>query len=111
MGITTGTRDKVSRVLQARGVGRGLTIPQLRRAYPAKAVRRTAILEALADLEAMGKVAWNGQRVRWTSTDYDVDRVLGEEVDRIERDRARSPSEGGSIAAGLSNALIRSDAS
>lgn len=72
MGITTQTRNKVARVLQERGVGRGLTIPQIRRAYPAKAVRHTSILEAIADLEAMGKVEWNGQRVRWASVEYDV---------------------------------------
>jgi DNA-binding FadR family transcriptional regulator len=90
--ITTRTRDKVAAVLQEGGLGRGLTVPQIRERYPAGAVRRTSILEALADLEAMGRAEWRGDRVRWTGP-LEVERVFGEPVRRVERDRRLAPGE------------------
>lgn len=79
---------------------------QVRELYPAKAVRRTSILEALADLEAMGHVAWHGDRVRWIGP-LEVERVFGEPSRRIERDRRADPANRGSTAADLSRALVR----
>lgn len=106
MGITTRTRETVAQAIQPHALGRGLTVAQVRDLYPAKAVRRTSILEALADLEAMGRVAWHGDRVRWIGR-LEVDRVFGEPVGRIERDREALPAGRGSTAAMLSRALVR----
>lgn len=110
MSITTRTREKVAHTLQEHGLGLGLTVADLRRLYPAKAVRRTSVLEALADLEAMGRVRWHGERVRWVGP-LEVERVFGEPVRRIERDRAVPQEERIPRAAGLSTALLRKGAS
>lgn len=86
MSITTRTREKLARAIQPHALGRGLTIAQVRELYPAKAVRRTSVMEALADLERMGLLEWHGERVRWVGP-LEVERVFGEPVDRIDRDR------------------------
>lgn len=109
MPITTRTRDKVAAVLQEHGLGLGMTIPQVRERYPAKAVRRTSILEALSDLDAMGHVDWSGERVRWVGA-LEVDEVFGEPIERIERDRSRAPMERVRRAARLSSALLDREA-
>ncbi len=103
--ITTRTREKVATVLQKHGLGLGLTVPELRDLYPAKAVRRTAILEALNDLEAMGDVEWSAERVCWVGP-LDVVEAFGEPIERIRRDRSLAPMERVLRAASLSNALI-----
>lgn len=84
--ITTRTRERVARAIQPHALGRGLTVAQVRELYPAEAVRRTSVLEALRDLEEMDRVEWHGDRVRWVGP-LEVDRVFGEPVRRIERDR------------------------
>lgn len=106
MGITTRTREKVAQAIQPHALGRGLTIAQIRELYPAKAVRRTSILEALSDLEEMGHVRWQGERVRWVGP-LEVDRVFGEDVRRIHRDRSTNSATRGSIAAELSSSLVQ----
>lgn len=108
--ITTRTREKVARVIQPHALGRGLTVAQVRDLYPAGAVRRTSVLEALSDLEAMGRVEWHGDRVRWVGP-LEVDHVFGEPVRRIERDREATPEMRGSTAAMTSNAIVRRSAS
>lgn len=90
--ITTRTREKVARAIQPHALGRGLTVAQVRELYPAEAVRRTSVLEALRDLETMGLVEWHGDRVRWVGP-LEVDRVFGEPMRRIERDRNLEPSQ------------------
>lgn len=105
MSITTRTREKVARAIQPHALGRGLTVAQVRELYPAKAVRRTSILEALADLEAMGQAAWHGDRVRWIGP-LEVDRVFGEPVGRIERDRSIPQEERLRRALHLSDSLL-----
>lgn len=104
--ITTRTREKLARAIQPHALGRGLTIPQVRRLYPAKAVRRTSVMEALADLEQMGLVAWRGDRVRWVGP-LEVDRVFGEPLVRIDRDRSRPRSQRLDRALSLSDRLRR----
>lgn len=106
MGITTRTRDKVARAIQPHALGRGLTVAQVRKLYPAKAVRRTSILQALRDLEEMGHVRWQGDRVRWVGP-LEVDRIFGESVQRIDRDRNTNPPTRGSITAELSSSLVQ----
>lgn len=106
MAITTRTREKVATVLQEHALGLGLTIPEVRERYPAKAVRRTAILEALDDLDAMGNVEWSDDRVRWVGP-LELESVFGEETARILQDRTLSPSQRGSILDELSSSLVR----
>jgi DNA-binding transcriptional MocR family regulator len=86
MGITTRTREKLARAIQPHALGRGLTVAQVRKLYPAEAVRRTSVMEALRDLEAMGRIEWVGERVRWVGP-LEVERVFGEQSKRVERDR------------------------
>lgn len=106
MSITTATREKVARAIQPHALGRGLTVAQVRDLYPAKAVRRTSILEALGDLEQMGMIEWHGERVRWIGP-LEVDRVFGEPVRRIERDRGLPVDERLERALELSDALSK----
>lgn len=108
MGITTQTREKVATALQEHGLGLGLTIPQLRKAYPAGAVRRTAILEALQDLEAMGHIEWHNDQARWVGP-LTIERVFGEPLHRIQRDRTRDGDERIQRAADLSSLLLQTE--
>lgn len=106
VGITTQTREKVAETIQQHGLGLGMTVPEIREHYPAKAVRRTSVLEALRDLEAMGRIHWRNDRVCWVGP-FTVDRIYGEPVRQIERDKEATAQERGSIVAELSNALVR----
>lgn len=106
MSITTRTREKAAQAIQPHALGRGLTLAQVCKLYPAKAVRRTSILEALLELEEMGHVRWQGDRVRWVGP-LEVDRVFGEDVQRIHQDQNTSPASRGSITAELSSRLVQ----
>lgn len=107
----TPTVEAVARLLQSRGVGRGLTVADLRRLHPARDVRRAAVVEALRFLEDLGVVRWNATRARWIGPLPPGARPLGVRVSRLDRDLALGASERVEAAARLSEALARGSGS
>jgi hypothetical protein len=95
----------VKDILAREAAGRGLNVPEMRRLYPARDVRRTSVLEAVRFLEDCGVVTWNGPRVRWIGPLPTEARVLGVRARRLERDLALAPDERVAAAAALSEAF------
>lgn len=105
--VTVRTLDKVGRILQEHGPVLGMSVAGIRARYPARQVRRPAVMEALRHFEEHGLVAWGRGRVRWSGPLPPDRRPLGVDPAPLRRDLAHAPQERVRLMAELSSALAR----
>jgi hypothetical protein len=85
--------DGVVAVLQDELPGVGVTVAEIRRRYPARSVRRAALVEALHRLEGVGSIRWHRDHVHWVGPLRAGSRPLGVPAERVIDVAASSPPE------------------
>lgn len=105
MMVQLATVRVVERILQEKAVGLGLTIADLRAMYPAKQVRRAALVESLRHLEANRVVAWHGSRVRWVGPRPPEVAPLGIDPEGLRSDMGLAPQQRVTVLARLCNEM------